>query len=228
VTVIAVLASRFDDAAAAAAAVWRATTNVVVLTVDDLVSPGWVVPTSDVANSRFVAERRIHSAHDLAGVVNLLPRVHDFELLGIRRRDRRYVSAELWAMLVWWLRSLPCPVFNRPTAGCLNGPSWQLEHWIGACRRAGIPASARGRDDGANEIRSTCVVHRRTLGRLYPAECRILSDLAKTDFLEVFFRKQHDRWSFQAVNLMPTIERADIRNLVGESSHGAAVGIAAG
>ncbi len=233
---IAVLASRFDDAALEAASVWRSTRDVVVLTVDDLLSPGWIIPTRNVGSSRFVAEGRVHSVRDLAGVVNLMSRVHDFEMFGIRRRDRRYVSAELWAMLVWWLRALPCPVLNRPTAGCLNGPSWQLEHWVAACRRAGIPASAAARVDCATEIHATSVVHERTLGTLFREECRILSVLAETEFIEVFFRKQENSLSFHAVNLLPTIERPEIRNLLadallqppGEPRHGPAVGIAGG
>jgi hypothetical protein len=241
--VIAVLASRFDDPTRAAVSARRLPAEVVPLTIDDLLSAGWIVPTQDVADSSFVAAGQVRYASDLAGVVNLLPRVYDFDLFGIRRRDRSYVSGELFAFLVWWLRALPCPVLNRPTPACLNGPSWHPEQWARACLRADIPVAPARVDSMAlasrppvppDETCATTVVCQRAHGNVYAEECRVLSTLAGTDFLEVFFRKESGGWVFHGVNLMPRIERPDVREMVAsallnepiKSSRGAALGVA--
>jgi hypothetical protein len=240
--VIAVLASRFDETVMSAVATWRATTELVVVTADDLLSPGWFLPTRRAADARFVADGRPFAVRDLHGVINLMSRVHDFEMLGIRRRDRSYVSAELWAMLVWWLHALPCAVLNRPTPGCLNGPLWNQEQWLSACRRANIPTLSGdnpitpGVSRAAREPRTTTVVCGTAFGDCYPTECATLSKLAAADFLEVVFVNVGNSWCFRAVNLMPPIERAEVRDWLShilfheseEVKHGAALGTSRG
>jgi len=155
-------------------------------------------------------------------MINLLPQVYDFELLSIQKRDRKYVCAELFAFLVWWFCTLPCLVLNRPTAGCLNGPSWLLEQWQLAALRSDLPVLFSTRDSAlpksplpkSQELRSTIVVGGKTHGQLFPAECCRMALLAGTDFLEVFFRMEKDCWLFHHVNLLPQITRPEIRSLI--------------
>jgi hypothetical protein len=76
---------------------------------------------------------------DITGVLNLLPYVCEEELVTIESDDRAYVSAEVTALLFYFLNALTCPIVNRPTAECLTGPGWRHEQWALACRRVGIP-----------------------------------------------------------------------------------------
>lgn len=223
---IAVLSSRFDDDVRKAASAWQPGDDVVLLTLDDFLAPGWVVPTNSIADSMFVADGRILPARELTAVLNIIPQVYDFELLGIRRRDRRYVSAELFAFLVWWLRALPCPVLNRPTPGCLNGPSWSEAQWANACRRAAIPTTPVRRDSANTSLRavragntcSTTVIGEQAYGEVFPDECRTLAVLADTRFLQVFFRQEDRTWIFHGVNLLPSIQRPEIREMLASFS----------
>jgi hypothetical protein len=93
---------------------------------------------------------------EITGVVTTRPAVFEQELRHIVAADREYVASEMNAFLVCWLSSLPCNVVNRPTPGCLFGPAWRIEQWLGAAARIGIPINAnnasaarRGEDVGA-------------------------------------------------------------------------------
>jgi hypothetical protein len=219
---IALLTSRFDDELRVASQDWSASEKIVLVTLADLLSAGWQIRPGAVEDSMMVASGVMLPAGDLSLVVNLLPQVHDFELLSIRKADRQYVAAELFAFLVWWLRILPCPVMNRPTPGCLTGPSWNLAQWFGACKRVGIPGEPPRRHSAEDVMpveaglatASTVVVGRQVLGSLYPRECLALASIASTHFLEVLFEERGDIWAFRGVNPLPNLFRPTIREAV--------------
>lgn len=56
--------------------------------------------------------------------------------------DLAYVQAEMNAALVAWLRALPCPVLNRPTADLWFRPARSLPEWRAHFQAAGLPALA--------------------------------------------------------------------------------------
>jgi hypothetical protein len=56
--------------------------------------------------------------------------------------DLAYVQAEMNAALVAWLRALPCPVVNRPTADLWFRPQRSLPEWRAPFERCGLPALA--------------------------------------------------------------------------------------
>src|SRR5262245_49828372 len=75
----------------------------------------------------------------ISGVLTRLPRVAEADLAHVVAADRAYAAAEMTAFLLSWLAALTCPVLNRPTPGCLSGPSWWPEQWAAAAARVGIP-----------------------------------------------------------------------------------------
>lgn len=221
---IALLTSEFDESARSAVEGGWLRGEAAILTVADLTSRGWVVPTQRIAESSFVAGGVAYPIDALSGVLNLLPQVYDFEVLRVRQPDRHYVSSELFAFLVWWLGALPCPVANRPTPACLNGPSWGREQWEDACVRAGVPVAGAVRDSAAlgedlsqgGRTATTTIVGSLAAGELYLPESRTLAKLARTSYLEVCFCEHGTGWAFHGVNLLPRIGRADIRGMLEE------------
>jgi hypothetical protein len=132
-----VVASQVDDAARELAPL-LAEEPVPVLTPADLSRPGWRVPSGNGQDATFVAGGERYATRRLRGVLNLLPGVFPPELVQITPENREYAAAEMTAFLRYWLQTLPCPVLNPPTAGCLAGPNWRREMWFRAAADAGL------------------------------------------------------------------------------------------
>lgn len=75
---------------------------------------------------------------DLTGVLNRLvePPVSAWRRAATVERD--YAAAELFAFTLSWLSGLDCPVRNRPTAGCLAGPSPHPLTTVAVARQVGL------------------------------------------------------------------------------------------
>ncbi len=136
-----VVAQASDVGAAALVARWRAAGyDAGLLTVADLSVPGWVHDPGAPERGRAVIEARALPTRELRAVVTRLPAVVPADVAWIDEQDRAYAAAEMHAFLWAWLSALPCPVLNRPSAGCLAGPAWTAEEWLARARRLGIPA----------------------------------------------------------------------------------------
>jgi hypothetical protein len=140
--VIAVLASRLDQAACGLVEAWSSA-GAVLVSAEDLCSPGWTWKAADPGCGEFVAAGAARPVADLRGVVVRRPAVAAEELGWMHTLDRQYVAAELNAFLVSWLDSLPCRVLNRPTATSLSGPAWSPLHWQLAAGRSGVVWTAQ-------------------------------------------------------------------------------------
>jgi hypothetical protein len=133
-----VLSSILDQYAAPGVAHWRAKgATAEVITCHDLAQPGWKLSVDDEPPTLVVAGKPI-AAKDIEGVVSRLANVTSIELPFIHVDDRDYAASEFQAFLLALLSSLPCPVLNAPTPGCLNGPAWAPEQWTRCAARAGI------------------------------------------------------------------------------------------
>ena len=131
-----VFAGPDDPAASALAAAWPG--EIAVVSARDLSSPGWHLAVGHPGESRLtVAGRRI-AADELAGVVTRVGWIGPGELSWIAEEERDYVAAEMHAFMLAFLDQLPCPVLNRPTAGCLAGPVHRPAVWRAAALRAGL------------------------------------------------------------------------------------------
>jgi len=135
--VIAVLASRFDPEAQSLVAAWS-NAGAVLLSAEDLCSPGWIFYPDDAASgAAVIGGQRVRTA-DLRAVLTRRPAVVAEELGRIDPADRAYVAAETNAFMVAWLSALPCRVVNRPTPTSLCGPAWDAFHWRAAAASAGL------------------------------------------------------------------------------------------
>jgi hypothetical protein len=135
--VIAVLASRFDPEALDLVGAWS-DSNAVLLSAEDLCSPGWSYRPAAPAEGTAVINGQRVRVSDLRAVLTRRPAVLAEELMRIAPDDRSYVAAETNAFLVAWLSSLPCRVVNRPVPTSLCGPTWGELYWRVAARRAGV------------------------------------------------------------------------------------------
>ena len=133
-----VIAHRGDAAAQALVHRWGGH-GAHLLSCEDLSLPGWCHYLGDLSASTAVIGGRIVGIERITAVLTLLPCVTADQLIHIVPGDRLYVAAEMTAFLVSWLSELPCPVLNRPSAGCLMGPNWGLPQWVHAAAQAGIP-----------------------------------------------------------------------------------------
>jgi hypothetical protein len=195
-----VLAGCHDAAARALVERWGPV-RAALVTPADLSRPGWVhsVGRGGDGAAAVVAEC-VLAADELDGVVVRIAAVPAAELGHVRAEDRAYAAAEMTAFLLAWLDACPCPVVNRPTPGCLNGPPWREAQWAHAASAVGLPVAAAGRDgageegaptgrDGAGEVVVT-VVGERCLGGAHPRrvdQARRLAARAGVDLLAVRF-----------------------------------------
>jgi hypothetical protein len=203
--VIVVLASQRDDAARALLARWSAV-DLALLTPDDLSQPGWRYrpgrPDEGVAivSGQAVETRRI------SGVATLLWAVGEDHLERIVPGERAFVAAEMTAFLVAWLADLPCPVVNRPTAGCLMGPNWSPEQWRLAAGRAGCRLADPSVDGAAQS--TLTVVRPACLGRGHPHLRRAARRLAReagVECLDVTFTGAGRDARFVCASLTPDV-----------------------
>jgi len=134
---IAVLASRFDPEAQSLVAAWSGA-GAVLLSAEDLCSPGWIFYPSDAASGVAVIGGQRVRAAEVRAVLTRRPAVVAEELGRIDPADRAYVAAEINAFMVAWLSALPCRVVNRPTPTSLCGPAWDALHWRAAAARVGL------------------------------------------------------------------------------------------
>jgi len=141
--VIAVLGSRLDKAARTVVDAWSSA-GAVLVSAEDVCSPGWSWRLAGPSHGRFVAAGAPRQVADLRGVLVRRPAIASEELGWVHKRDRVYVAAEVNAFLVAWLASLPCRVLNRPTATSLSGPAWSSLHWQLAAARSGVGWATSG------------------------------------------------------------------------------------
>ena len=77
----------------------------------------------------------------ISGVLNLLPAIFPEELSFYAEEERAYQTAELHALIVYFLSSLACPVVNRPSTVSLTGPVQNPASWLAVASAAAIPVA---------------------------------------------------------------------------------------
>jgi len=168
---------------------------------------------------------------DISGVLVRASHVAAEDLGHIAEPERRYVAAEMTAFLIHWLTQLPCPVLNRPSAGCLGGPGWHPEHWAVMAGRVGLdtlpvqrqvgfpPPDSHPASDGTRVV---TVVGEQVFGDGSSAlrhKVIALARLARTDLVRFVFRDDSE-WLGRADPFPPPdhpeIEEAVLAMLTGE------------
>ena len=138
---ILVLASLADRDAVAFAKEFADAAAISVLTCRDLAENRTVLRYPDFASSTLTVGGRKITIDEIEGVINVLPAVFPEELVFFPPEEREYQAAEFHALLTFFLSGLPCPVVNRPAAGCLSGPYVNPIGWYHLAQRMGIPVS---------------------------------------------------------------------------------------
>jgi hypothetical protein len=213
-----VLAGCHDTAARALVERWGPERTALV-TPADLSRPGWAhtVGRGGDGGAAATGARQL-AAEELDGVVMRIAAVPAGELGHVRAEDRAYAAAEMTAFLLAWLDACPCPVVNRPTPGCLNGPPWREAQWAHAAAAVGLPVAAGGRDgagedgastgrDGAGQVVAT-VVGERCLGGVHPRradQARRLAARAGVDLLAVRFAGAGPHAPFLGAGVWPDV-----------------------
>jgi hypothetical protein len=132
-----VFSSLYDPHVTPGLAHWKdAKVDVRVVTCHDLARPGWRLTLDD--NPTLVIDGDKVPARAVRGVVSRLSWVTSYELPFVAEEDRDYAAAEMQAFLLALLTQLECPVINRPTPGCLSGPSWSPERWTLCAAEQGV------------------------------------------------------------------------------------------
>ena len=202
---IVVLASRMDPEARALVEAWSGF-GAVLLSAEDLTTPGWEFQPADPgAGTAVVDGRRIRVA-SFRAVLTRRPAVLVEELRHMDPADRSYVAAETNAFLVAWLTALPCTVVNRPTPTSLCGPAWDELHWRVAAAGAGMDWA----EADETEIQRVVVCGAQCLFARTPKQATIARALARTagvDLLGVSFRG--DRVC--GASVAPALEDPDVR-----------------
>jgi hypothetical protein len=114
-----VVAGAADDEARAAAAALG--TQAILLEPRDLSRPGWSLRPGRTGG-HIVAGGRHVDVEAISGVLTRRTAIYPEELTHVAETDRHYVAAEMTALLVWWLGTLPARVLNRPGCGAICGP----------------------------------------------------------------------------------------------------------
>jgi hypothetical protein len=146
--------------------------------------------------------------------------------------DRSYAQQEMMALFMSWLKCLPEPVLNRPTAQGLSGAWRHISEWVWLAAKSGLPtpnyqqSSADLRDEHAEQrlfpksipVKTVFVVASEVVagwaerGRIgvVPPEiaqaCKRLSRLTQTELLGIEFvsTAQHP-WTFASATPAPDL-----------------------
>jgi hypothetical protein len=203
--VLAVLASRLDAAARELVSSWSSA-GAVLLSAEDLSTPGWTFRVDDPGGGTAVVGGERVPVRELRAVLTRRPGVVAEELGWIAAADRAYVAAESNAFLLAWLDALPCRVVNRPTPLSLCGPAWGSRHWAAAASRAGV--SWREPDGG--DVRDVYVVGARCIGARSAREERAALELARSAGVELL-GVSFSGGRACAAAARPPLEREDVR-----------------
>ncbi|MGH2356006.1 MAG: hypothetical protein ACRDJN_30740, partial [Chloroflexota bacterium] len=205
-------------------------------------APGQATAGAATASAAVIGGRRV-TVDQIDGVLTRLPSVFPDELTHIVPADRTYVAAEMRAFLIAWLSTLPCPVLNRPSPGCLAGPAWSPEQWVRAATRLGIPARpfhrhavpggipsaghAPGDASGASDgdirppevvtVTTVTIVGRRCLGtteRRLAAAARRLARAAGADLLSAHFDGPGSAARFLSADPWPDVSAPAVADAV--------------
>lgn len=214
---IVVVASRYDVPARRLSERWAGHGGC-LLTSEDLSVCGWRYYSKDPDQSTAILGGREVKQPEIRGVVTRLSWIWEGELGDIIAGDRAYVAAEMSAFLLCWLSGLTCPVLNRPTAACLNGPAWGREQWTAAARKAGMRTEPFRRRASLALAAGECqepatvtvtVVGERCLGdadEQLILQARRLAAVAGTDLLGVQFSGSDADARFVGVTTCPDIK----------------------
>jgi hypothetical protein len=214
--VIVIVASRYDMPARRLCERWAGHGGC-LLTSEDLSVCGWRYYPKNADQFTAILGGHHISQPEIRGVVTRLSWIWEGELRDIVGGDRAYVAAEMSAFLLCWLSGLTCPVLNRPTASCLNGPGWGREQWAAAARKAGMRVEPFRRRAGlalsADEPHQpvtvmVTVVGERCLGQVDEAlllQARRLAAVAGTDLLGVQFSASEADARFVAATTCPDL-----------------------
>jgi hypothetical protein len=113
--------------------------GVAVLEPAGLSAPGWAHDPDEPGEDRLVADGVIGPARQLTAVITALDAVAPSDLPHVVAGDRGFVAAEMTAFLRSWLRTLACPVLDRPTVLALSGSAGDRTLWSRAAAELGIP-----------------------------------------------------------------------------------------
>lgn len=210
-----IISAASDRAAAALVARWGPERALLVTTAD-LSRSGWRHHVGAPGRAAAVVGDRQVAAEEVQAVVVRLAQVAEHDLDGVRPEDRGYAAAEMTAFLFAWLDDRACPVVNRPTPGCLNGPAWWPEQWAVAAARAGLevaPVRRRVSLGGTPAPDPTggvvvTVVGERCLGDVHPRlaeQARRLAAAAGADLLAVCFDGPGPRAAFLGASAWPEL-----------------------
>ncbi len=200
-----------------------------ILTPADLSQPGWRINTVKPSESVFVANGEKFYSADLEGVLCLLPCIFEKELVQIVEEARDYVASEMTAFLKYWLSSLPCPVLNPPTAGCLSGPNWRREQWLQAALDVGIKVMPFNRgtriqcpsDKIEEQLLKVTLIGKKELGENksgLSVQVGILAEAVGVNLLEAYFMKskRNNNYLFYNANTFPSLRGAKTAQLIME------------
>jgi hypothetical protein len=112
--------------------------GVTILEPSGLSVPGWAHDPDEPGEDRLVADGVICPARRLTAVITALDAVAPGDLPHVVAGDRSFVAAEMTAFLRSWLRTLACPVLDRPTVLALSGSAGDREVWSRAAAELGV------------------------------------------------------------------------------------------
>jgi hypothetical protein len=228
---IVVAGNRFDKAVQCLVERWKSY-GAVLLTSEDLSTPGWRHYPDAIERSCAVLGGRVIRVPEIACVLTIMNAVFEQELIQIVASDRAYVAAEITAFLRSWLSGLPCSVLNRPSATSLcGGPGWSREQWTIAAARLGIPVRQVQRrailagvaSSCAEDADAVCVSvvgnHCFLPGLRAPdpwlaCQALRLAQAAQVEFLAVQFSSPQQGSRFLSANLCPDASDAELTEAI--------------
>jgi hypothetical protein len=214
-----IIAAENDLAALALATRW-ADHGAVVVSPAALSTSGWSIDPEAPEKAMAVIDGRQMRANSVRGVLTRIPAVTEGDLGHIVAGDRAYVASEMTAFLTCWLETLPCPVLNRPTASCLNGPGWVGLRWLHAGAHLGMrvkPTTVLDIPPAQSLGRWVTVVNGHCVGDVHPSLMEHAARLARAggvELLGVQFSAPDPDAKLLNASVWPDLEEPDAADLV--------------
>lgn len=223
---ILIVASEVDEVARSVASSWS-NGEATVMTPRDMCRTGWRLEPGRLQSGTFVASEKMRRVTEISGVITLLPFVFAEELVDIQQPDRQYVSAELTALMQYFLTNVETRVVNRPGPHTLYGPDWRQEQWVKKCGEVGLPVAPSHRNLQTiletprveNGMRSVVVVGDKCVGEVEPdleMKAVKLAARAGVTFLQINLNKTDEGERFHSAYLSPNLSDAKTRGALQE------------
>lgn len=174
--------------------------------------------TYRISSASVESSMRLHDGRVLDGAVPslIINRLTELPTLSTNTSpyDAFYVAEEWRAVVAAWLRTLPCPVLNPPSAGALGGPTLSTPLWRAVGRAHGLQIrewhdeqaeSAKGKLFEVLSVAGQCIDPSGLAPAHVPRSLAAVAAYVGAPLIGATFDHSGDRWELTDLTVRPRL-----------------------